>query len=44
VCVEDLNPVRSVAQKEGEKEQEKEQRKEVSKEKQRRERGEGYSK
>ena len=44
VCVEDRNPVRSVAQKEGEKEQEKEQRKEVSKEKQRRERGEGYSK
>jgi hypothetical protein len=43
VCVEDLNPVRSVAQKEGEKVQEKEQKKEVNQKKKRRERGEGYS-
>jgi hypothetical protein len=43
VCVEDRNPVRSVAQKERKKEQEREQKKEVSQEKQRRARGEGYS-
>ncbi len=42
VCVEDRNPVWSVAQKEGEKEQEREQKKEVNQEKQRSESGEGY--
>ncbi len=44
MCVEDRNPVRSVAQKEGEKEQGREQKKKGKQEERKREIGEGYSK